>query len=109
MSDFKSLEKSDSKQLHIKLDVEELSPSQVRLIKTINTLLVQVLTAPDEAEFFDGSSEFMRTCAGAIKQSNFTETLKGKDGIPYADQALEFSLDSISDDIQNSKLINFDN
>lgn len=100
---------STEKQLNIKLDVEELSPAQIRLIKTINTLLLQVLTAPDEAEFFDGSAEFMRTCAGAIKQSNFTESLKSKDGIPYADQALEFSLDSISDDIQNAKLVNFDN
>ncbi|MES2849125.1 MAG: hypothetical protein V4685_08720, partial [Bacteroidota bacterium] len=67
--------------------MEELSPAQIRLIKTINTLLVQVLTAPDEPEFFDGSAEFMRTCAGAIKQSNFTESLKSKDGISYADQA----------------------
>jgi hypothetical protein len=109
MSDFRSPENKDNKQLLIKLDVAELSPSQIRLIKSINTLLVQVLTAPDETEYFEGSAEFLRTCAGAIKQSNFTETLKGKDGIPYADQALEFSLDSISEDISGAKLVNFDN
>lgn len=109
MSDFKTAQNKENKELHIKLNVAELSPSQVRLIKTLNTLLVQVLTAPDEAEYFDGSAEFMRACAGAIKQSNFTESLKSKDGISYADQALEFSLDSISDDIQGAKLVNFDN
>jgi hypothetical protein len=99
----------DSKAIQIKLDVTELNPQQVRLIKTVNTLLVQMLSAPDEAEFFDGSAEFMKAAANAIKQSNFVDNAKGMTNINFADQALEFAIDNLQENMQNNKIINFDN
>ena len=100
--------KHDEKKLLIKLDVEELSPAQVRLIKSIQTMLMHVLTTEDEAEFFDCSAEFMRTCASLIKLANFATDLKSN-GIPYADQALEYSMDSVYEKMSGHKVINYDN
>ena len=99
----------DTKTIQIKLDVSELSPAQVRLIKTMNTLLVQTLTAPDETEYFDGASELMKVCASAIKQSHFPETAKGMKSINYADQALEYSMDNLAENLSSTKIVNFDN
>ena len=99
----------ETKTIQIKLDVSELSPQQVRLIKSINTLLVQVLSAPDETEYFEGASEFMKQAASAIKQAHFVETAKGMSNINYGDQALEFAIDTLSENLSTAKIVNFDN
>ena len=48
-------------------------------------------------------------CASIIKQARFTEQLKGKDNIPYAQQALEYSMDVLNEYITNAKVVSYDN
>lgn len=93
----------------IELDADELSSAQVRKIRSLNIILQHILTTHDEAEFFDGSAEFMRTCAGLIKEANFANNLKDKSGIPYAEQALEYSMDVLQECMTNSKVVTYDN
>ena len=51
----------------------------------------------------------MRMCAALIKQARFAEHLKGVDDIPYAEQALEYSMDLLQENFLKSKIINYDN
>src|SRR5690606_33874593 len=95
--------------LQLKVDLEGLGPEHVRALRSLVVHLQQILTTSDEAEFFDGSAECMRLCASLIKRSRFSEGLVGQAGILYAEQALEFSMDTLQDQITLSKVINYDN
>lgn len=95
--------------LKIEFDASELSAQQIRLIKSITSMLEHVLTTENEEEYFEGSAEFMRMCASLIKQAKFTEQLKSPDNIPYAQQALEYSMDVLNEYITNSKVVTYDN
>ncbi len=95
--------------IKIEIDGSELTPQQVRLIKSINTMLAHVLVTENEEEYFEGSAEFMRMCAALIKQAHFTENLKGINNIPYAQQALEYSMDVLNEYITNAKVVSYDN
>ena len=98
-----------NKKLNIEIDTNGLSPAQVRLIRSLNAMLTHLLVTDEESEFFDGSAEFMRMCASLIKQSHFTEKLMAEDNIPYADQALEFAVDVLSEHMNLSKVVTYDN
>ena len=98
-----------NKKLNIEIDTHGLTPAQVRLIRSLNAMLTHLLITDEEAEFFDGSAEFMRLCASLIKQSQFTERLLADDDIPYADQALEFAVDVLSEHMTLSKVVQYDN
>jgi hypothetical protein len=100
---------SKNKKVFIEIDAAELTDSQVRLIKSINMMLQHVLVTDDEEEFFDGSADFMRMCASIIKKSHFAEDLKGINDIPYAEQALEYSMDILQEHISNSNVVSYDN
>ena len=99
----------DKKKLNIEIDTNGLTDSQVRLIRSLNAMLAHVLLTEDESEFFDGSGEFMRMCAALIKQSHFTEKLAAQDNIPYAEQALEYAVDVLSEHMTLSKVVQYDN
>jgi hypothetical protein len=99
----------EKKHLEMKLDVSELNAEQIRLVRSISHMLTTVLSSDFESEYFESSNELMHMVAHAIKKSNFAEDLKSGDGISYAEQALEFCVDAISDKIHSSKIINFDN
>ncbi len=102
--------KSAEKKLTIEFDISELTPAQVRLIRSLNTVLAGLVTTDDEGEFFEASAEMMRACASLIKQSKFTaEATKSKNTIPYGDQALEYSIDTLQEQINNSKVVTYDN
>jgi uncharacterized protein YaaN involved in tellurite resistance len=94
------------KELHIKLSTEELSQTQVRLIKSINGLMAQLLTAEDESEYFELSSELLKKAAEIIKHSHFAnqDTLMN-----YGDQAVEFAVDFLNESLDNNKVGNIDN
>ncbi len=94
-------------QIDIDFPADELSPAQKRLLKTLSTMLVHVMSTDEEAEFFEGSAELMRMCAAVIKQSNFP---KGgtRSRIPYGDQALEYSIDSVTDCMMHQKVVSYD-
>ena len=97
------------KMIRIEIDGSELTPNQVRLIRSLNTMLVHVLLTDNEEEYFEGSAEFMRMCAALIKQAHFSENLKDASNIPYSQQALEYSMDVLQDYVTASKVINYDN
>jgi hypothetical protein len=95
--------------IKIEIDGNEFTPQQVRLIRSLNTMLAHVMVTENEEEYFEGSAEFMRMCAALIKQAHFTEKLKGVDNISYAQQALEYSMDVLQDYVSSSKVITYDN
>ncbi|MBC7712127.1 MAG: hypothetical protein H7177_02240 [Rhizobacter sp.] len=95
--------------IKIEIDGNELTPQQVRLIKSLNTMIAHVLLTENEEEYFEGSAEFMRMCAALIKQARFTEELKDQSNIPYAQQALEYSVDVLQEYVTASKVVNYDN
>ena len=96
-------------QISIDIDTNGLTPAQVRLIRSINTLLLHVVKTDDESEFFDGSAEFMRMCASLIKQSYFANELKNLEDISYAEQALEYSMDVLQECMEGAKIVQYDN
>lgn len=96
------------KKVFIEVDATEMSDAQVRLLKSVNAMIAHVLTTENESEFFDGSAEAMRMCAALIKQAHFANDLQF-DGIPYADQALEYSMDILHEHMNNSKVVQYDN
>ena len=95
--------------IKIEIDGSELNPQQVRLIRSLNTMLTHVLLTESEEEYFEGSAEFMRMCAALIKQARFTEELKDHSNIPYAQQALEYSVDVLQEYVTASKVVTYDN
>ncbi|WP_127717910.1 hypothetical protein [Halobacteriovorax sp. HLS] len=98
-----------NQRVFIEVDTSELTDAQVRLIKSLNTMLQHVLVTDSEDEFFDGSANFMRMCASIIKKAHFAQDLKGVDNIPYAEQALEYSMDILQEHITNSNVVSYDN
>jgi hypothetical protein len=95
--------------LILELDTEELSTAQIRMVKSLNSLLLHVITTKDESDFFDGSAEFMRVCASLIQKSRFSSENTQPDDIAYADQALEYSMDILQEYINDSKIVQYDN
>ncbi len=94
------------KELLIKLNVEELTPTQVRLVRSVNALLAHVLTADEEAEYFEMSAELMRKTAELIKHSSFADQNKG---MSYGEQAVEFAVDFLNESLDGNKVHNIDN
>lgn len=97
------------KLIKIEIDGSELTAQQVRLIRSLNTMLAHVMLTENEEEYFEGSAEFMRMCAALIKQARFTEHLKDASNIPYAQQALEYSVDVLQEYVTASKVVTYDN
>ncbi len=93
-------------ELHIKLNTEELDSTQVRLLKSVNGLMSQVLTAEDESEYFELSAELVRKVAEVIKHSQFAA--KNND-MSYGQQAVEFAVDFLNESLDQNKLGNIDN
>lgn len=100
--------KQEGNQVSVKFNTDKLGPNQVRLLKQISTMLDQVTSTEDEEVFFESSAELMRLCASIITQSRFAETLIHMDNIPYAEQALEYSLEVLQEHITTSKVVNYD-
>ena len=95
----------------LKIEVEslEMNEQQKRLIKSINSLLSHVVTTDDESEYFNSSSELMRLVASAIKKSNFASEYGENQNIEYGNQALEFCVDKLSDQVYEDDVIKYDN
>ena len=93
------------KELTMKLNVEGLTPTQIRLIKSIHSLLANVVSSEDEAEYFEMSAELMKKAAEVIKNSQFA--LDHKE-MAYGNQAVEFAVDSLNEQMEDG-LNNFDN
>ncbi len=100
--------KLEDKMLKISVDVSELSAQQIRLIKSLNTLIAHLAVTEDESDYFETCAELMKQIAAFVKQANFND-FKPYDHISYAEQALEYSIDEISNNIHDPKLNTYDN
>jgi len=101
-----SAEKIKDKVLFLEIDTTEMSEQQVRLIKSINSMLSHVLTTDQESEYFDGSSELLRLVASAVKKANFSNE---EGTIEYSKQALEFCVDILSEQVYEGDILKYDN
>ena len=99
----------EQKLLNLNVDVSELNQQQVRLIKSINSLLTHIMSTDDEDEYFESSSELMRIVAMAVKKSNFSTEFQKKASIPYGQQALEYCVDILSDQVYGDDVVKYDN
>lgn len=97
------------KTLQLEIDTTEMTPAQIRLVKRMNAMFTHVLTADTEENFFEGSAELMRVCASLIQQARFTDDQKRVSKIPYADQALEYSMDILQEHMSEAKVVSYDN
>ncbi len=95
-----------SHELVLKVETHDLSPMQVRLLKHAHTLLIHVLAAETEEEYFEASSQLLKQAAQVVKHANFAESNKGK--IAYGDQAVEYSVDGLNEAME-AGLFNHDN
>lgn len=93
-------------ELLIRLNIEEMTPAQVRLLKNITALLTSVVSADEEAEYFDSSSELFKKVAELVKHSHFAETNRK---INYGEQAVEYSIDNLNETLDSNSLRNIDN
>ncbi|AYF45628.1 MULTISPECIES: hypothetical protein [Halobacteriovorax] len=100
------MEMQNHSKLTIDIDTTELTPAQLRAIKTINMLMAHIITTEDEADFFDGTAETMRLCASLVKQSRFCHQ---DSSIPYGDQALEFAIEALTELMESSSVVKYDN
>lgn len=98
--------RNNENELIIKLNTEELSATQIRLLKTINALLIHVMIADEESEYFESSSELIRKTAELVKHASFAD--KNKE-IDYGTQAVEFAIDFLNETLEENKLRNIDN
>lgn len=99
-------QKTNHKELLIKINIEELTPTQVRLLKSVTSLLTNVLASDEESEFFDMSAELMRKVAETIKHADFAN--KNRD-MEYGEQAVEFAIDFLNESLENNRINNIDN
>ncbi len=102
MKELKKLHK-----LNLSIDTTNMKAEQIRLIRSINFLMSQALTTNNEGEFFESSAELMRLCASMIKLAHFANNNRGD--IPYAEQALEYSLEVLQDQISAADVLKYDN
>ena len=92
----------------LEIDIKGWGEAQIRLVKSLNTLLKSVAASQNEVEFFEASAEALRACASLIKQSQFPENEGLSGGIPYAEQALEYSIDTLQEYVSSSKVVRYD-
>ncbi|MCT4643165.1 MAG: hypothetical protein N4A33_12820 [Bacteriovoracaceae bacterium] len=99
--------KTDS--LKIEVDTTELDAKQKRLIKKINTLLTHVMTTDEESDYFVSSGTLMKLVATAIKDANFSKYWNENANIAYSEQAIEYSIDSLTEDLGADTFVPLDN
>lgn len=95
--------------LELLFDTKDLTPQQIRIIRSLNYSLMDLIVSDNEDSFFEKSSDLMKIVADAIKASHFSENLKSTETkIPYVAQAIEFSIDNLSEST-NGKTPRLDN
>ncbi|MCF8057743.1 MAG: hypothetical protein K9K67_00495 [Bacteriovoracaceae bacterium] len=99
---------ANQKKMFIEIDTTEMTAAQIRMVKTLNSLMNHVLVTESEGEYFESAAEVMRICASLIKQANFTTDMKANN-VPYAEQVLEYSIDMLQDHMSQAKVVSYDN
>jgi endonuclease III-like uncharacterized protein len=87
----------DSNSLLIEFDTESLTPQQVRLVKSLNMILGELLTSHTEHEYFECAQLLFSIAASLIQNSPFPNDMKKLSNIQYSDQAIEYAMDKIQE------------
>jgi len=98
-----------NKKLNLEIDTTELDSAQIRLIKKINSMMTNMMVTDDEADYFNSSSELLKLIAQSVKDANFSKFWSENSNIRYSDQALEFGVDSLTEDLSAQNLASLDN
>jgi mevalonate kinase len=93
----------------LKIKSTGLTEQQKRLIRSVNTLIVELLETEKEDEFFEHTEEVVRLVAALVKQSNFPAFVKGDGEILYAEQALESSFEKVQEKLYTEEINVYDN
>lgn len=94
-----------NKNLNLAIDTTELNELQVRLIKRVVSMLDHTMHTDEEADYFESSAELLRIVAQAVKFANFT---KGHKEIEFGEQALQYCVDRLADQIYEDTLVKHD-
>jgi hypothetical protein len=93
------------KELLMKMNTEGLTSAQVRILRSLHSLMATVLTSEDESEYFESSAELVKKAAELIKHSNFC---LHHTQMAYGEQAVEFAVDTLAETLEDGKS-DFDN
>lgn len=94
--------------IDLTIDTAEMDTAQIRLIKRINSIVCNMMVTDDESEYFQLSSELLKLTGQSIKDANFSKYWSENSNIKYADQALEFGVDALSEEL-STQLVPQDN
>ena len=93
----------------VTLNTENLTEVQLRILKQIHFLSIEAMKTDCEIEFFEKSSMLMQQMAKALMNSNFGSSDEFNfDAIPYAKQALEYSMENLEDLLEGKIAEDFD-
>jgi hypothetical protein len=85
-----------------------LAPQQIRLIKTCIVSMIELSNTENEDEFFTMAKDLFQGLAAIMKHSHFQNSAGKANRIPYAEQAIELSIEILSDELYNRKLKKYD-
>jgi hypothetical protein len=87
---------------------KELAPQQTRLIKTCIISMLELSQTQNEDDFFNTAKDLFQNLAAIMKHSHFQNTAGKTHRIPYAEQAIELSIEILSDELYTKKLKKYD-
>lgn len=87
---------------------QELSAQQTRLIKTCVISMLEISKTQNEDTFFNTAKDLFQTIAAIMKHSNFQNTEGKANRIAYAEQAIELSVEILTDELYSTKLKKYD-
>lgn len=93
----------------ITLNTESLTAEQERILKQIHFMTIDVMKTDCEVEFFEKSSMLMKLFCQSITKSHFGKVEDPSfETIPYAKQAIEYSLENLQDSLSEGEIDDFD-
>lgn len=93
----------------VTLNTQDLTEKQLRILKQIHFLSIEAMKTDCEVEFFEKSSMLMNQMAKALMHSHFGGADEFDfDKIPYAKQALEYSMENLEDLLEGKISEDFD-
>ena len=87
--------------------ISPINELYLRVLKQAHVMLLHVLTAEDESEYFESAAQLLKHSVQLIKHSSFPTT--NRDGIPYGDQAIEYAVETLNESLTTNGHMNLDN
>lgn len=87
------------------LKTEKMTAVQLKKFKAVQLLLCHLLVTNDEAEYFEFSAELLKQATDLIRSSQFATK---NPEMSYGEQAVEFSVDSLNESVEEMRIRNTD-